>query len=129
MTIKLANNVTGFLNTAITASDTGVVLQSGNGASFPSLGAGEYFYATLVSTGGTLEVVKVTARSGDSMTVLLGVGATDAAAKTAAASIGAGAVPILPGAVEILGFPAGSYFSGVTGTSTSLVYVTPGEGI
>lgn len=70
MTIKLANNVTGFLNTAITASDTGVVLQSGNGASFPSLGAGEYFYATLVSTGGTLEVVKVTARSGDSMTVV-----------------------------------------------------------
>ena len=70
MTIKLANNVTGFLNTAITASDTGIVLQSGNGASFPALGAGEYFYATLVSTGGTLEVVKVTARSGDSMTVV-----------------------------------------------------------
>jgi hypothetical protein len=70
MTIKLANNVSGFLNTAITASDTGIVLQSGNGASFPALGAGEYFYATLVSTGGTLEVVKVTARSGDSMTVV-----------------------------------------------------------
>jgi hypothetical protein len=70
MTVKLANNVSGFLNTAITASDTGIVLQSGNGASFPSLGAGEYFYATLVSTGNTLEVVKVTARSGDSMTVV-----------------------------------------------------------
>ena len=70
MTIKLANNVSGFLNTAITASDTGIVLQSGNGASFPSLGAGEYFYATLVSTGNTLEVVKATARSGDSMTVV-----------------------------------------------------------
>ena len=70
MTVKLANNVSGFLNTAITASDTGIVLQSGNGASFPALGAGEYFYATLVSTGNTLEVVKVTARSGDSMTVV-----------------------------------------------------------
>jgi hypothetical protein len=70
MTVKLANNVSGFLNTAITASDTGIVLQSGNGANFPSLGAGEYFYATLVSTGNTLEVVKVTARSGDSMTVV-----------------------------------------------------------
>lgn len=63
------------------------------------------------------------------VTVLLGVGASDAAAKTAAASIAAGAVPILPGAVEILGFPAGSFFSGVTSTSTSVVYVTPGEGI
>jgi hypothetical protein len=61
--------------------------------------------------------------------VLLGVGVDDAAAKTAAASIAAGAVPILPGAVEILGFPAGSFFSGVTSTSTSVVYVTPGEGI
>lgn len=61
--------------------------------------------------------------------VLLGVGVDDAAAKTAAASIGAGAVPILPGAVEILGFPKGSFFSGVTATSTSVVYVTPGEGI
>lgn len=61
--------------------------------------------------------------------VLLGVGVDDAAAKTAAASLAAGAVPILPGAVEVLGFPAGSYFSGVTSTSTSVVYVTPGEGL
>jgi hypothetical protein len=61
--------------------------------------------------------------------VLLGVGATDAAAKTAAASIAAGAVPILPGAVEVLGFPAKSFFSGATAASTSVVYVTPGEGI
>jgi hypothetical protein len=79
MTVKLANNVSGFLNTAITASDTGIVLQSGNGASFPSLGAGEYFYATLVSTGNTLEVVKVTARSGDSMTVVRAQDGTSAA--------------------------------------------------
>ena len=66
--------------------------------------------------------------SGDQL-VLLGVGASDAAAKTAAASLAAGAVPLVPGAVEILGFPAGSYFSGVTSTGTSVVYVTPGEGI
>jgi hypothetical protein len=79
MTIKLANNVSGFLNTAITASDTGIVLQSGNGASFPSLGAGEYFYATLVSTGNTLEIVKATARSGDSLTVVRAQEGTSAA--------------------------------------------------
>lgn len=70
MTVKLKNNVVGYLATTINASDTGIVLQAGNGASFPSLGAGEYFYATLVSTGGTLEVVEVTARAGDSMTVV-----------------------------------------------------------
>ena len=61
--------------------------------------------------------------------VLLGVGATDAAAKSAAASIAAGAIPILPGAVEILGFAAGSYFTGKTASGTSVVYVTPGEGL
>lgn len=72
MTIKLKNNVVGYLATAINASDTGIVLQSGNGTSFPSLSAGEYFYATFVSSGGTLEVVKVTARVGDTMTVVRG---------------------------------------------------------
>lgn len=61
--------------------------------------------------------------------VLLGVGVDDAAAKAAAAAITAGAVPILPGAVEVLGFPAGSYFSGKTAANTSVVYVTPGEGL
>lgn len=48
---------------------------------------------------------------------------------TAAASIAAGAIPILPGAVEILGFSAGSYFTGKTASGTSVVYVTPGEGL
>lgn len=61
--------------------------------------------------------------------VLLGVGVDDTAAKAAAASIAAGAVPLLPGAIEILGFPAGSYFSGKTASGTSVVYVSPGEGL
>ncbi len=61
--------------------------------------------------------------------VLLGVGATAAAAQTAAVSLAAGAVPILPGAVEILGFPAGSFFTGDTASGTSVVYITPGEGL
>lgn len=70
MGIQLKNNAVGYLATAISASDVGVVLQSGNGTSFPSLAATDYFYATLVSTGGTQEVVKVTARSGDTMTIV-----------------------------------------------------------
>jgi hypothetical protein len=70
MGIQLKNNASGTLATAISASDTGIVLTAGNGANFPALGASDYFYATLESTGGTLEVIKVTARSGDSMTVV-----------------------------------------------------------
>jgi hypothetical protein len=70
MGIQLKNNASGTLATAINASDTGIVLTTGNGASFPTLGASDYFYATLESTGGTLEVVKATARSGDSLTIV-----------------------------------------------------------
>ena len=61
--------------------------------------------------------------------VLLGVGVDDTAAKAAAASIAAGAIPLVPGAVEVLGFPADSYFTGKTASGTSVVYVTPGEGL
>lgn len=70
MGIQLKNNASGTLATSINASDTGIVLTTGNGANFPALGATDYFYATLESTGGTLEVIKVTVRSGDSMTVV-----------------------------------------------------------
>jgi hypothetical protein len=62
-------------------------------------------------------------------TVLLGVGVDDAAAIAAAASLAAGAVPMVPGAVEVLGFPAGSHFTGKTASGTAVVYVTPGEGL
>jgi len=70
MPIKLANNASGTLATAINAADTGLVLTTGDGAEFPALSAGEYFYATLTSSQGTMEIVKVTARSGDSLTVV-----------------------------------------------------------
>lgn len=78
MGIKLKNNVTGFLATAINASTTGITLQSGNGANFPSLSASDYFYATLVSSGGTYEIVKVTARIADAMTIVRGQEGTTA---------------------------------------------------
>lgn len=70
MGIQLKNNASGTLATAVNASDTGIVLTTGNGASFPALSAGDYFYATLESTGGTSEIIKVTVRSGDSLTVV-----------------------------------------------------------
>ena len=70
MPIKLANNASGTLATAISASDIGAVLTTGDGAEFPVLTAGDYFYATITSTAGTQEIVKATARSGDSLTIV-----------------------------------------------------------
>ena len=69
MTVKVTNNAYGTLSAGINNSVTTVTLNSGEGARFPSLSAGEYFYATLIDTSNNLEVVKVTARSSDSLTV------------------------------------------------------------
>lgn len=69
MGVKVANNAFGTLSAGITTSDTTITLDSGEGARFPSLSSGEYFYATIVDTSNNLEIIKVTARSSDSMTV------------------------------------------------------------
>jgi hypothetical protein len=72
MGVKLKNNVVGFIDTAISASDVYITLRLGDGAAFPILDAGDYFYATLVSASGLLEIIKVTARTGDLLTALRG---------------------------------------------------------
>tara|TARA_X000001382_G_C3158473_1_gene175427 strand:- start:199 stop:1386 length:1188 start_codon:yes stop_codon:yes gene_type:complete len=69
MGVKVTNNAFGTISTGINTSATTIVLDSGQGARFPTLGSGDYFYATLIDTSNTLEIVKVTARSTDSMTV------------------------------------------------------------
>ena len=70
MGVKFANNAVGYLASSISASDVGLVVEAGQGARFPVLGASEYFFATLVNPSGELEIVKVTARSFDAMTIL-----------------------------------------------------------
>jgi class 3 adenylate cyclase len=70
MGIQLRNNAVGFLTAPIGSSDTSITLQTGNGAKFPALGGSDYFYATLSSTDGSSEIVKATARTGDTLTVV-----------------------------------------------------------
>lgn len=73
MKLKLTNNAESLLAGAIGTTDTTVLLTPGSGALFPVLGSGEFFPLTLVkTTGGTpaREILYVTARSGDSCTVL-----------------------------------------------------------
>jgi hypothetical protein len=72
MAVQLKNNVSGFLANSISATDTSIVLQAGQGVTFPTLGTSQYFYATIVDTAGNLEIVKATARAGDTLTVLRG---------------------------------------------------------
>jgi hypothetical protein len=69
MGVKVTNNAFGTISAGISSSDTTVTLDSGQGARFPSLGGSDYFYGTLIDTSNNVEVIKVTARSTDSMTV------------------------------------------------------------
>ena len=69
MGAKIKNNAYGTLLSSIAPGDTTITLSSGQGANFPSLLTGEYFYATLINTTNTLEIVKVTGRTGDVLTV------------------------------------------------------------
>ena len=70
MGVVLKNNAVSTITTVINASDVGIAVSAGTGALFPVISAGSYFYATLISTGGTYEIVKVTARVGDTMTIV-----------------------------------------------------------
>ena len=69
MTIKFTNNAISTLASGITNSDTSITVVSGGGTKFPSLTGGEYFRATLIDASNNLEIVKVTARSGNVLTV------------------------------------------------------------
>lgn len=83
MGLKVTNNAFGTLNAGINSSVTTIVLSAGEGARFPTLSAGDYFYATLIDTSNNLEIVKVTARSTDTMTVVRGQDNTTARAFSA----------------------------------------------
>lgn len=77
MTIyRFSNNAATTLGSAISPTATTITVASGTGARFPSPAAGQYFTATLFAAGSSTgipnEIVLVTARSGDSMTVIRG---------------------------------------------------------
>lgn len=72
MTIKWSNNGSTTLASSISSSATTITVVPDGGSLFPVLGAGDYFYATLVDASNNIEIVKVTARTGDVMTVVRG---------------------------------------------------------
>jgi hypothetical protein len=74
--IKLKNNARGFLASAINDTGTTLTLTTGTGANFPDIGGSESFFATIVSTDGTYEIVNVTARVGDVLTIARGAEST-----------------------------------------------------
>lgn len=69
MPVLFSNTASATLASSITSSSTTITVSTGLGALFPATPSGSYFYATLVDSSNNLEIVKVTTRSADSMTV------------------------------------------------------------
>ena len=67
---KFTNNAAATLSASINSTVTTITVTSGQGALFPSLSAGDYFYATIIDSSNNIEIVKVTARATDSLTVV-----------------------------------------------------------
>ena len=65
-----------------------------------------------------------------SVTVFLGVGSTSAQANASATVVtsSANCIPLLAGTDEIITFTPNAYFTGITSSSTAVVYITPGDG-
>lgn len=87
MAVKFSNNAVTELASGITAASTSISVV--DGSVFPALGAGEHTYVTLDSalTPVTLEIVKVTAISGNTLTVVRGQDGTTAASFDAGAKV------------------------------------------
>jgi hypothetical protein len=84
MSLKFTNNASATLAASIISTSTSITVTTGQGTLFPALGSGDYFYATLYDSSNNIEIIKVTARSGDTMTAVRGQDGTTARAYAAA---------------------------------------------
>lgn len=69
MGLKIANNATSVLAGSIDGAATSFSVTAGNGAKFPTLGAGDWFPLTIVDANGNYEIVRCTARATDLLTI------------------------------------------------------------
>lgn len=70
MAVLYTNNASTTLASGITNSNTVLSLATGTGSLFPTITAPDFAYVTLIDSSNNIEIVKVTARSGDVLTVV-----------------------------------------------------------
>jgi len=68
--LKLSNSAVSTLAAGLVVDSTSVTLLPGTGVRFPSLSSGQWFPATIIRVDGTFEIVRVTARAVDVLTVV-----------------------------------------------------------
>ena len=120
MPAKFTNNATATLAASLTTSSTSITVTTSQGALFPTLSAGDYFYATLTNSSNNIEIVKITARSGDVLT------ATRAQDNTAARTWSAGdKIELRTAAASFSNFAqldSANTFAGATTLNAALTY-------
>jgi hypothetical protein len=81
---QFTNNASTTLASNVLIGATSLTVATGTGSLFPTLAGSQYFYCTLTNAAATLiEIVKVTARSSDTFTIVRGQDNTSAQAWTA----------------------------------------------
>jgi hypothetical protein len=70
MPALFSNNASATLASSISTSATSITVSTGMGVMFPTVSAGTFFYATLTDSSNNLEIVRVTARTSDILTVV-----------------------------------------------------------
>jgi hypothetical protein len=87
MGLKLANNASSLLSSSITDSQTTLAITTGDESKFPTLGAGDWHPVTVVDSNANREIMRCTARSGLTLTVVRGQEGTTALAFDAGARV------------------------------------------
>jgi hypothetical protein len=83
MAVLFTNNAATNLASSITSIATSLTVTAGTGSLFPNPTASDYFLITLIGISGTpIEIVKCTARSTDTMTIVRAQEGTTASAFT-----------------------------------------------
>jgi hypothetical protein len=116
---QFTNNAATTLASSILIGATSLTVASGTGALFPTLTGGNFFYCTLQNTAGTtIEIVKVTARSTDTFTIVRAQESTSASAFASGDKV---ELRLTAGEINLL-------FSGTaTGTNTDQVFYENGK--
>lgn len=87
MLALFTNNASATLASSISTSATAITVSTGMGAMFPNITAGTFFMATLTDSSNNLEIVKVTGRTSDVLTVVRAQEGTTARAYAASDKI------------------------------------------
>jgi len=87
MLALFSNTASATLASSISTSSTAITVSTGMGTMFPTITAGTFFMATLTDSSNNLEIVKVTGRTSDTLTVVRAQEGTAARAYAAADKI------------------------------------------